>query len=345
MSRRAWVRSKRWTPISMAVVCVLGLVTAVGARTSKLAFAMGGGGGYVDGLYVMDAVPGSTPILLNESYWSPDGWLKAGADPDWSPDGREIVFSKHDASGAKHYVDIWIIGADGSNAREILRQERVDGREDVFPLYRETAWSPDGSLIAVSGESALYFVRADGVLASRVRRRGGGAYPDWTPDGRHIVHAGRVGSSWGILILEADGIRGVFGRARLIYEGPAIRVQVSPDGSRIAFDAPTPRDPETGKEGRQIGVVDLDGSNVRFLAEGRDPCWSPDSRQIAFVELDEGGRRGRALKVVDVDGSNPRVLLEPSGGIGSPAWSPLLPAETATPASSWGEVKHKHRSR
>ena len=324
MSQGALVRSKRWTPISMAVVCVLGLVTAVGAQTSKLAFAMGGGG-YVAGLYVMDTVPGSTPVFLTE-----------GSNPDWSPDGREIVFSKHDASGAKHYVDIWIIGADGSNAREILRQERVDGREDVFPLYQETAWSPDGSLIAVSGYAMLYFVRPDGVLASRIRRWG--RFPDWTPDGRHIVYVSRSE----ILILEADGIRGVFGRERVIHEGPASRVQVSPDGSRIAFASPP--DPETGKSRYQVGVMDLDGSNVRFLAEGWHPCWSPDSRRIAFVDLDEA-ERGRALRVVDVDGSNPRVLLESSGRIGSPAWSPLLPAETATPASSWGEVKHKHRSR
>ncbi len=327
MSVGAWGPSKRWAPFSMAVVCVLGLVTAVGARTSKLAFAMGGGG-YVAGLYVMDPVPGSTPVFLTE-----------GGDPGWSPDGREIVFGVDDMSGAKHYADIWIIGADGSNAREILRQERVDGREDVFPLYREMAWSPDGSLIAVSSYATLYFVRPDGVLASRIRRRRG-RFPDWTPDGRHIVYVSRSEIS----ILEADGIRGVFGRERVIYEGPASRMQVSPDGSRIAFDAPAPRDPETGREGRQIGVVDLDGSNVRFLAEGRNPCWSPDSRQIAFVELDETDRP-HALKVVDADGSNPRVLLESSGRIGSPAWSPLLPAETATPTSSWGEVKHKHRSR
>ena len=328
MSRGAWVPSNRWAAICMTVVCVLGLVSAVGARTGKIAFAMGEGG-YVSGLYVMDPVPGSTPVFLTEG----------GSDPDWSPDGREIVFSVHDVSGAQHYVDIWIIGADGSDAREILRQERVDGYEDVFPLYRETAWSPDGSLIAVSGAEALYFVRPDGVLASRIRWWG--RSPDWTPDGRHIVYAGRS-----ILILEADGIRGVFGRERVIHEGPASRVQVSPDGSRIAFDAPAPRDPETGTERRRIGVMDLDGSNVRFLAEGWHPCWSPDSRRIGFVELDEAGRQGRALRVVDVDGSNPRVLLEHSGGIvGSPAWSPLLPAETATPASSWGEVKHRHRPR
>ena len=290
-----------------------------------------GWGGYVAGLYVMDTVPGSTPVFLTE-----------GSNPDWSPDGREIVFSVDDVSvsaGWKHYVDIWIIGADGSNAREILRQERVDGPEyeDVFPLYREMAWSPDGSLIAVSGYATLYFVRPDGVLASRIGRWG--RFPDWTLDGRHIVYVSRSE----ILILEADGIRGVFGRERVIHEGPASRVQVSPDGSRIAFASP--RDPETGKSRYQVGVMDLDGSNVRFLAEGWHPCWSPDSRRIAFVELDEA-ERGRALRVVDVDGSNPRVLLEHSGGIvDSPAWSPLLPDETATPASSWGEVKHRHRSR
>ncbi len=128
----------------------------------------------------------------------------------------------------------------------------------------------------------------------------------------------------------------------MIYQEVGIWVQVSPDGSQIAFAGPY--DPETGRSRWQVGVMDLDGSNVRFLAEGTDPCWSPDSRRIAFVDLDED-ERPRALKVVDADGSNPRVLLEHSGWVGSPAWSPLLPAETATPVSSWGEVKHKHRSR
>ena len=326
----------------MVVVCVLGLASSVGAQTSKIAFSMSGGG-FVGGLYVMDAVPGSTPILLKEGYVSHEGWLKGGGDPDWSPDGSEIVYRWHETRGAKHYVDIWIIGADGSNDREILRQERVEGRHDVLPLIENPAWSPDGSLIAVKIQlpGRLCFVRPDGVVARCPGVPGTlGVFLDWTPDGRHIVH--QYSSADGIAIVEVGGTPGTLGPERVIHEGVVTRVQVSPDGSRIVYASH--KDPETGRNVLQVRLVDIDGSNERFLVEGTEPCWSPDSRRIAFVELDED-EGTRALKVVDVDGSNPRVLLEHSGWFHYPAWSPLLPAETATPASSWGEVKHKHRSR
>ena len=332
MSRARWVPSKRRAPFRMSVVCILGLVSAAGAQTSKLVFGMGGGG-YEGGLYVMDMAPGSTPVFLT-----------VGKRPDWSPDGTEIVYERHDVEhGARHYVDIWIIGADGSNPREILRQERVqDPKADVLPSLYAPAWSPDGSVIGVPSDGACHFVRPDGVAASRIYIRGG--VLDWTPDSRHIVYASHSEGE-GIAILEADGIRGIFGRRGVIYDKPTARVQVSPDGRQIAFAVP--EDPESGKNVWQVRVMDVDGSNERFLVEGRSPCWSPDSRQIAFIELDEA-EWPHALKVINVDGSDPRTLL---GGPDSdlfflwPAWSPQLPAETATPASSWGQVKDEHRSR
>lgn len=51
----------------------------------------------------------------------------------------------------------------------------------------------------------------------------------------------------------------------------------SPDGQKIAFSQFL-----GGKE--RIYIMNADGSDVRFLVEGGDPCWSPDGQNIIFVK-------------------------------------------------------------
>ncbi len=56
-------------------------------------------------------------------------------DPTWSPDGGRIAFVSEE-SGSK---DIWVISADGSNARNLTpNSKRAEGHP---------SWSPDGSRI------------------------------------------------------------------------------------------------------------------------------------------------------------------------------------------------------
>ena len=60
--------------------------------------------------------------------------------PDWSPDGRMIVFqSNRDGSGLTRHDQIYVMNADGSGQRRLTNYAGTD----VDP-----AWSPDGRMIA-----------------------------------------------------------------------------------------------------------------------------------------------------------------------------------------------------
>lgn len=92
----------------------------------------------------------------------------------------------------------------------------------------------------------------------------------------------------------------------------------SPDGSMIAYVS-YPSDIS------KITVMNSDGSDINFIADGYDPAWSPDGNKIAFVhsQQDHGG-----IFVVNRDGSNLTQISEGAISPGlrcyhrSPAWSP-----------------------
>ena len=72
--------------------------------------------------------------------------------PQWSPDGRRIVYQRSDDQGSK----VFVMNADGSGQRNLSRGPWFDGGP---------AWSPGGGLIAfVRGgeDSVIYVMPADG---------------------------------------------------------------------------------------------------------------------------------------------------------------------------------------
>jgi hypothetical protein len=107
-------------------------------------------------------------------------------DPAWSPDGTRIAYSSN-ASGTRR---LWIMGADGSNKRQVLPQS--------FPsTERQPVWAQDTTnFLAVAATTdagpGIAFVREDGTDFKHILISGA-RDPAWLPDGRVVYVANTTG--------------------------------------------------------------------------------------------------------------------------------------------------------
>jgi Tol biopolymer transport system component len=201
---------------------------------------------YNSEIYTMNADGGDLVNLTNSP--ADDG------GPDWSPDGKEIVFASSRAGGG-----IFVMDADGANVSQLTTS--FDG---------QPAWSPDGASIAFASARdgagwQIYRVylndpgdvkqlTTDGTVSSA---------PAWSPDGSKIVFEG----SPGLYIMNADG-----SNQRLLTTSPTGfdgNPAWSPDGRRIVFT-----------RGSDLWEIAADGSDGRNVTNTPNPLegsadWQP----------------------------------------------------------------------
>ncbi|MEN8202111.1 MAG: hypothetical protein ABFS28_05895 [Bacteroidota bacterium] len=141
-------------------------------------------------------------------------------------------------------------------------------------------------LIAILGTCDIPLNAQDLFEARQLTKEAGReGFATWSPDGKQIMYQftekGNRDGKNGLWLINADG-RG----AVQIMEGVAEHAKWSPDGQWVVYDADT---------GQNIKMIPATGGEVReFLPDsigifrGGLPCWSPDSKQIAFIEGSTG---------------------------------------------------------
>jgi len=107
-------------------------------------------------------------------------FLTFGYSPDWSPDGKRIVYEYYEIASARH-SKILVISTDGAG-------ELVELTPEIHSCV-SSSWSPDGTKIAFNCGGDIYTVKPDGTELVKLTRQNGGSnrMPIWSPDGSRIA--------------------------------------------------------------------------------------------------------------------------------------------------------------
>lgn len=224
-------------------------------------------------------------------------------NPDFAPDGREILFTSYKRGNPDLYRRAL------SNTAEVPLSSRKG-------LNITGNWSPDGNKIALAlskdGDAEIYTIAKDGGRPVRLTvSKSLEVYPGWSPDGKQLAFVSdRLGKPQ-IFIMDANG-----GNVRRLTTSGSYNVNPrwSPKGDRIAYSR--------SQDGFQIYTIHPDGSgDTQLTNEGNNenPSWSPDGRFISFSSKRSGGN---GIYVMRADGSGQTRVSQGKGGHSQPAWSP-----------------------
>ncbi|MGH9519603.1 MAG: S9 family peptidase, partial [Terriglobales bacterium] len=238
--------------------------------------------------------------------------------PRWSPDGKYLSFTSS-RPGAAHGNQVWLLNRAGGEATQLT---------NVKGSLHSYAWSPDSKQLGLVIED-----------------------PDPNAPAPDASHNGPPPPPKPIIIdrykFKEDRIGYLTDRETHVYLFDIASKKLtrlttghddennpvwSPDGSRIAFFSKHDPHPDRKLDGR-IWVIDVrPGAVERAItadtdyAEDSRAAWSPDGKQIAFLEgaaNQWGAYTMQRLAVVEADGSDPAAVIVPSWdrGVSNPTFT------------------------
>jgi hypothetical protein len=236
--------------------------------------------------------------------------------PVLSPDRRSVIYLQR----ATEQWSVWVVAADGSSDHVLLRSP-------AGCRVQAPAWGPGGLLAlpcqkSSGADTVLQLMTLDGQV-ERILDRGRLGDPTFSKDGRTVVYwRNDYGSSDGgaLFRISTDGNQ----REQLTEGGDGVDNDpvMSPDDRTVAY--------RTKRNGRLvIATIALpsfpssEGLQKPHVlspehADEQEPSWSPDGKQIAFIQ---GLGDARQLLVMNANGSGRHPLTHDQEAEAAPAWS------------------------
>jgi TolB protein len=255
------------------------------------------------------------------------------SSPAFSPDGTQIAYVSGE-KGAVHRA-VYVMDADGSNKRRLSRPKGEWNFKDMSPGF-----PPDGERVVATRTyfppcSIVFFPLSGGeeeIFKLKIRDAwqrerpddyvgpgpwGDVSAPAFTADGLKIAYRVTPNCSGSLLwIVDADG-----SGARLLAKDNPYSHVFSPDGKKLAFFTWT-------EEGKDIAVINADGTGRRQLTKGdRDsfsPSFSPDGKKIIYESSVRSEEKHVAadIYIMNADGSGPRALTQTPENEGGGRFTP-----------------------
>ncbi|HEY6121790.1 MAG TPA: winged helix-turn-helix domain-containing protein, partial [Pyrinomonadaceae bacterium] len=274
-----------------------------------IAFASGDSGG----IFVMGAT-GENVKRLTEF----------GANPSWSPDQTQIIFTTDDTWNATtrriNPSQLWLVNVE-------------TGEKHQLPVTGDAVqpnWSPHGYRIAFWGQNAggscnVFTMPATGGEPVPVTKDAFINWnPVWSPDGHYLYFASNRGGTmnlWRVLVDEKSG-NPLGSLEAVVTPSPYIEhLNVSRDGQHFAYvnDNVIQNIEEIQFDPQRQVVV----GQAKWVTRGNkdivNPDVSPDGKWLVYGTV---GEKQEDLFVIGVDGSGLRQLTNDVTKDRAPRWSP-----------------------
>lgn len=223
--------------------------------------------------------------------------------PDVSPDGRSVVFSRYNGAG----LELWRLDLGTGGEQRLTSGDAVNVEPRLSPDGKRIAWvSTQGTghfnlFIADIGPDGLRNARPLlGERQSKISRYYYSTYdhalnPSWTPDGKRILYVTNNEVAWGTGDIWSVAADHPSDRRKILSEETSwsARPEMSPDSKQVLFAS------YHGRQWRQLWLTTPDGVAPLPLTFGdfdlSSARWSPDGERVAYVS-NEGGNTSLAVR-------------------------------------------------